>query len=287
MIRTCPPSIRQANPLPGANSSRRPSALPASCGSGACAGATVAVWIPDGAVWLQLLFGAAQLGVLVVPVSTRLETAEALHVVNTAQARMLVVPTRFLDFDYMEAASAIQHAVRRAGACGQRAGDRRVHVGRLSRARGKPRRGVDPWCTFSTSGTTGCKPKLAVHTQAGIVTHVLNVAAATDMRPGDATLCALPLYGVMGFVLAISSLAAGAACVFLPVFEAQAAAESHGTPCSDPPLRLRRHARHGPRRARPQLPNWRRAASPSSRDWAAASPSEAYRLAGAATADYG
>lgn len=188
-------------------------------------GDRLAVWIPDGAVWLQLLFGAAQLGVLVVPVSTRLKTAEALHVVNTAQARMLVVPTRFLDFDYMEAASAIQHAVGalehvvNVPVTGEFMWDaypaRAASLGE----------GLDPWCTFSTSGTTG-KPKLAVHTQAGIVTHVLNVAAATDMRPGDATLCALPLYGVMGFVLAISSLAAGAACVFLPVFKAQAAAEA-------------------------------------------------------------
>ncbi|MGO4314257.1 AMP-binding protein, partial [Pseudomonas sp. KB_15] len=121
---------------------------------------------PDGAVWLQLLFGAAQLGVLVVPVSTRLKTAEALHVVNTAQARMLVVPTRFLDFDYIEAASAIQHAVSAlehvvdVPVSGEFMWDaypvREESLGE----------GLDPWCTFSTSGTTG-KPKLAVHTQSG------------------------------------------------------------------------------------------------------------------------
>lgn len=188
-------------------------------------GDTVAVWLPDGAVWLQLLFGAAQLGVLVVPVSTRLRTAEALHIVSTAQARMLVVPQRFLDFDYLEAASAIRQSV---GSL--------PHVvdvpvtGEFMWDTFAPRDddiglGTDPWCTFSTSGTTG-KPKLAVHTQAGIVTHALNVAKATDMKPGDATLCALPLYGVMGFVLAISTLTAGAACVFLPVFKAQAAADA-------------------------------------------------------------
>ncbi|MBP0632891.1 AMP-binding protein [Cupriavidus sp. AcVe19-1a] len=190
-------------------------------------GDTVAVWLPDGAIWLQLLFGAAQLGVLVVPVSTRLRTAEALHIVNTAQARTIVVPTRFLDFDYVEAALTIQKSV----AALKHVID--VPVGgefmwdtfaphEVGDSTGD---GTDPWCTFSTSGTTG-KPKLAIHTQAGIATHVLNVARATNMQPGDATLCALPLYGVMGFVLAISTLAAGAACVFLPVFKAQAAAEA-------------------------------------------------------------
>jgi len=186
-------------------------------------GDKLAVWFPDGAVWLQLLFAAAQLGVLVVPVSTRLKTGEALHIVNTAQARMLVVPTRFLDFDFVEAASVIQQSVPSL----THVIDASVHGDFLwtKHSLYEPSFGdaADPWCTFSTSGTTG-KPKLAVHTQNGIVTHALNVAEATDMRPGDATLCALPLYGVMGFVLALSTLAAGAACVFLPVFKAEAAA---------------------------------------------------------------
>ncbi len=188
-------------------------------------GDTIAVWLPDGAVWLQLLFGAAQLGVLVVPISTRLRTAEALHAVSTAQPRLLVVPARFLDFDYAEAASVIQQSV---GALKYvidvpiGGGFMWQSLNPLESCEGST---TDPWCTFSTSGTTG-KPKLAMHTQGGIITHALNVANATDMRPGDATLCALPLYGVMGFVLAISSLAAGAACVFLPVFKPQAAADA-------------------------------------------------------------
>jgi acyl-CoA synthetase (AMP-forming)/AMP-acid ligase II len=45
-----------------------------------------------------------------------------------------------------------------------------------------------------------------------------------DIHPGDVMLCALPLYGVLGFVKAFATLAAGGACVFLPVFKADAAA---------------------------------------------------------------
>lgn len=191
-------------------------------------GDTLAVWFPDGAVWLQLLFAAAQLGVLVVPVSTRLKTAEALHVVNTAQARMLVVPTHFLDFDYAEAASVIQQSVPSLTHVVQAPVNDAFLWDNFTPMADASGAATDPWCTFSTSGTTG-KPKLAVHTQAGIVTHVQHVARATDLKPGDATLCALPLYGVMGFVVAISTLAAGAACVFLPVFKAQAAAEAMST----------------------------------------------------------
>ena len=38
-------------------------------------GDAFAVWLPNGAAWLQLLFAAAHLGLLVVPVSTRPKSA--------------------------------------------------------------------------------------------------------------------------------------------------------------------------------------------------------------------
>lgn len=188
-------------------------------------GDRLAVWLPDGAVWLQLLFAAAQLGVLLVPVSTRLKSNEALHIVNTAQARLLVVPTRFLEFDYVSAATEIQQAVESLDHVVQVAAPDAFMWNEHAPCQEHFGSDTDPWCTFSTSGTTG-NPKLAVHTQAGIGTHARNAAAATHMQAGDASLCALPLYGVMGFVQALATLAAGAACVFLPVFKAQAAAQA-------------------------------------------------------------
>jgi len=186
-------------------------------------GDTVAIWIPDGAIWLQLLFGAAQLGVLVVPVSTRLKLSEAQHIVGTAAARVLVVPEKFLDFDYAGAGRAMQASLASL-----------VHViqvpaeGSFQWLACEPHRefagqDVDPLCTFSTSGTTG-KPKLAVHTHGGLAAHARNAGQVTEIRPGDAMLCALPLYGVLGFVSAVAALAAGGICVFLPVFKADAAA---------------------------------------------------------------
>jgi acyl-CoA synthetase (AMP-forming)/AMP-acid ligase II len=186
-------------------------------------GDTMAVWMPDGAVWLQLLIGAAQLGVLVVPVSTRLKLSEARHIVATARACVLVVPTTFLDFDYLGAARTIQalepslkHVVDVPADAGLLWNSYTPHPE-------TPGLGSDPLCTFSTSGTTG-KPKLAIHTQSGIATHALNVGRVNDIQPGDVMLCALPLYGVLGFVVAFAALASGGACVFLPVFKADAAA---------------------------------------------------------------
>lgn len=193
-------------------------------------GDIVAVWLPDGGVWLQLFFAAAQLGALMVPVSTRFKLQEAQHVVNTAKARLLVVPHSFLDFDYVGAA----HEIRTSS-------DALQHVVEVPQFDGFEWAAFEPYpnwegrdtdllCTFTTSGTTG-RPKLAVHTAGGIARHARNVGRTNDMQVGDVALCALPLYGVLGFVQAIAALASGAACVLLPVFKAEAAAaaiERHG-----------------------------------------------------------
>src|SRR5262249_13176821 len=105
----------------------------------------------------------------------------------------------------------------------------RFHAGAEGR-REAPGGPNDLLCTFSTSGTTGT-PKLAVHDQQSCRTHAFTVASSFDIRPGDKSLCALPLYGVLGFVQAIATLAGGGACVLMPVFNANDAAlaiERHG-----------------------------------------------------------
>lgn len=193
-------------------------------GLGLGRGDVLALWLPDGAAWLQFLFAAAELGVLVVPISTRYRLADAQHVVAVSRARAVVVAIDFLGVDYPGMARQIQgelshvtHIVEVA----TRDGFFAAGEGAPIRERGTP---SDLLCTFSTSGTTG-RPKLAPHDQASIATHSANVARAFEIRPGDVMLCALPLNGVLGFVQAFSALAAGAACVLLPVFNAASAAE--------------------------------------------------------------
>jgi acyl-CoA synthetase (AMP-forming)/AMP-acid ligase II len=194
-------------------------------------GDTIAVWLPDGLAWLQLLFAAADLGILMVPVSTRYKEVEALHVVETARPRMLFVPTRFLDFDYRGAAERIcsaspfvEHVVELAS-LGDFLWAGEVGLANLAAGGEDSGEAGDLLCTFTTTGTTG-RPKLAVHTQAGIAAHARNVAAATGMKEGDAVLCALPLYGVLGFAQVTAALAARAVCVLQPVFKAEEAAGS-------------------------------------------------------------
>jgi len=187
-------------------------------------GDTLALWLPNGVAWLQWLFACAELGVLVVPISTRYKTAEVRHLLEVSRARLLVVPRVFLDQDYAAMAAELQHGIdtleqvlivddpARVVACP--AAD--VDLG----VRGDLQ---DLLCCFSTSGTTGF-PKLAAHGHHSIARHAWHVAQAFGIRPGDAMLCALPLYGVFGFMTVLSTLAGGGACVMQPVFDAGQAA---------------------------------------------------------------
>ena len=188
-------------------------------------GDTICVWLPDGGVWLQLLFACARLGVLLVPVSTRFRHEEALHVVRTAQPKLIFVQPVFVGYDYMQVARAIQAevaSVEDVVAIENPAGLMLFEdVEPVSADLGQA---DDLLCTFSTSGTTG-HPKLATHSQMGIEHHARNVALATDVQRGDASLCVLPLYGVLGFVQAISALAGSGMCIFMQTFSVEAAAQ--------------------------------------------------------------
>lgn len=187
-------------------------------------GDAICVWMPDGGAWLQILFAAARLGVLVVPVSTRFRFEEALHVVKTAQARLIFVQPQFVGYDYWDIAHQIKGQVASVRAViavdePARLLDHEAYVP-VRVDEGMP---GDLLCTFSTSGTTG-NPKLATHSQWGIFHHAQEVARFTDVMPGDTSLCALPLYGVLGFVQAFSALAGSAKCVFMQTFNTERAA---------------------------------------------------------------
>ena len=198
---------------------------------GFTAGDVLAVWLPDSPAWLQLLFAAAAIGVIVVPVSTRYKLAEANYVVDQSRAKGLVVAAQFLDYDYQGAATALKSdnpALEHILTVDIEAGFIRTGAARVQRVLAVPLQ--LSLITFSTSGTTG-NPKLALHTQQGIAKHAQNVARELDIHSGDVMLCALPLYGVLGFVQAMAAIAAGAACVLLPVFKGEDAAraiERHG-----------------------------------------------------------
>jgi acyl-CoA synthetase (AMP-forming)/AMP-acid ligase II len=192
--------------------------------AGMTRGDVIALWLPDGPTWLQFLFAAASQGILVVPISTRYRRAEALHVVALSRAKAIVVATSFLDVAFAEIARDIQDEAVTLEHVIEVADLTRFHAGAEGHpvAAGQP---GDLLCAFSTSGTTGA-PKLAVHNQQSCCAHAMTVASTFDIHPGDKTLCALPLYGVLGFTQAMATLAGGGACVLMPVFKAPEAASA-------------------------------------------------------------
>jgi fatty-acyl-CoA synthase len=189
-------------------------------------GDAMAVWLPNGPAWMQLLCAAAHIGVLVVPISTRYKAPEVRHLLEVSQARAIFTPRRFLETDYGDIALALQaeltslHQVVALDDC-----DRFIKFAQSAGVSAAPEagQGHDLLCCFSTSGTTGF-PKLAAHDHASIVRHAQHVSRALDIRAADAVLCVLPLFGVFGFMTALGALAGRAACVLVPVFDASEAA---------------------------------------------------------------
>ncbi len=190
-------------------------------------GDVVALWLPNSLAWVQLLFAAARLGILIVPVSTRYKAPEVRHLLEVSRARCIVVPKQFLDTDYAGVADALKTEVptlQRVMEVEDLAAFLPLDGAALSDIAPDPA-GAGLLCCFSTSGTTGF-PKLAAHSHASIARHAHYVARALDMRAGDATLCVLPFFGVFGFMTVLATLAAGAACVSMPVYDASDAAHA-------------------------------------------------------------
>ena len=193
---------------------------------GLARGDAVAVWLPNGPAWLQLLFAAADLGVLIVPVSTRYKMPEVRHVLEVSGARALICPDVFLGQDYAAMAAELAEQVASlASVVVLPQAETTLAFAAAVPAAGPSGAGqpADLLCCFSTSGTTGF-PKLAAHDHASIARHASLVGPAMHYQPGDRLLAVLPFYGVFGFMAALAALAGAAACDVMAVYDAEDAA---------------------------------------------------------------
>ncbi|HEY1974900.1 MAG TPA: AMP-binding protein [Pseudonocardia sp.] len=255
----------------------------AGIGPGDC----VAVWLPNWSDTLCWQFAAAALGAHVVGVNTRYNVAEVVHVLDTARPALIAVSHRFHRLDQRELlrvsvaqSAAPSPSVAVVAGPGQPAidqaelADYRVgpdcwatgsfesgppEDGSLAGGRSAP---ADPSrlaVAFTTSGSTG-RPKLAAHRAAGVIGHALADAAAIGLSEDDVLLCAVPLAGTFGFSATMAAIAAGAAPLLAPVFDADAVLDdmvrhrvSHLAAGDDLVLRLEQAWRARPR----DLSGWR------------------------------
>lgn len=203
-------------------------------------GDVVALWLPN---WTDLVvwqFALAALGAAALGVNTRYHVHEVAHLLRRARPACVAVPHAFLGLDFAgqlrravadvaddrQPPPTPQVAVLRPAFDGADLAAFDVGGGVWSPASPGPEPpaasagSADPddlACVFTTSGSTSA-PKLAAHDQHSVAHHSQRVAERFDVRPGDAVLCVLPLSGVFGFTPAFAALAAGAACVLVPVF---------------------------------------------------------------------
>jgi fatty-acyl-CoA synthase len=203
-------------------------ALLASQGAGL--GSSVALWLPNSADYLALIFACARLGALAVHINTRFRTAEAAYLLRRSQATAVVTAWGFEPVNFPELLAAIPVEDRRALQCvvgrdataGVAAG---LPVTRLE-PRGRIADAATPEApclTFTTSGTTS-GPKLVLHRQRSIAGHATDVSVALGTgSAGSCVLSAIPLCGTFGLALAMGAAAGGAHIVLMPQFDGEAA----------------------------------------------------------------
>lgn len=167
------------------------------------AGDRLAVLLPNELDYLEIVYACSWLGVIIVPLNTRLTSAEIDRILLDATPHGLVrhsslpAPTvrvpwqRVLDLEP-------------------------VHLP----ADSPPEPVYDPEATLAliyTSGTTG-RPKGAVVTHQNILANVLHLASCLPFREGDVHLHAAPLFHIIDFPLIFTCAAVGACQVTIPKF---------------------------------------------------------------------
>ena len=192
-------------------------------------GDRVAVWLPNGVPYVELLWAAARLGIVVVSVNTRFRSTEVEDIIGRSGARLLVVDPSFLGIDFSGILSRIDSTKLGVEAVVSLGGTiegpwTTIHWDELLRSSPS---GVDrsspslPWIVFTTSGTTSA-PKLVLHHQRSPAEHALDL----ERWFGRSVLAAVPLCGVFGYTMLLGAMGAGSELVTMPVFDASVAASA-------------------------------------------------------------
>ncbi len=211
-------------------------------------GTHVGILLPNAPEWLAFAFGAAELGAVLVPLSTLSSARELAHALHHADVVVLVMAARFLRHEYLATLVDLCPALARPAPDGLRSPElpalRRVVVlgadtipaGALSAdvclagGREVPQDLIDaalrqcgPADTaaiFFTSGSTAL-PKAVVHTHGSMLVSAANIADALGLTTDDVTWGCLPFFFTGGFVaIALATLYAGGSVVLQEVFEA-------------------------------------------------------------------
>ena len=173
----------------------------------------VAALVGSSVRFVELVHAVQRLGAALVPLNTRLTTAEILALLDDCRPRLLIV-------DPQSAALASEVAPRRSGTRMIEAG---AGIDRVSPSceLPEPRLDAHSICTIVyTSGTTG-KAKGAMLTHANHFASASASRANLALRPGDRWLAVLPLHHVGGLSILLRSVIDGSAVVLHRGFNAE------------------------------------------------------------------
>lgn len=161
-----------------------------------------------------LLFAAAKLGAVMVPLNWRMPAAELAGLMAHCRPKAVFAGAE----DYAATASAAE-----AQGLGAPVGldlDYRERLAAAAPISGRARwPGAETWYLLYTSGTTG-QPKAVIQTYQMAIVNYVNVRQATDLREGERTLNFLPLFHTAGINLhTLPALFAGGSSVITPGFD--------------------------------------------------------------------
>ncbi|WP_353185401.1 AMP-binding protein [Bosea sp. (in: a-proteobacteria)] len=197
-------------------------------------GDRVALWLPNGLAYLDLVHACHHLGAIAVAINTRFRTAEAQSILQRTGARALAIAPGFKSIPFHDMLAQMDRAalaeLRLVVSDGEAASGLLPGVAATAHdellaaepllSRADPEL---PVAIFATSGTTSA-PKFALHRQGHIARHGARIAAAFGFDAGDAHLLqAVPFCGIWGFSQWMGTAAGAASASLVPFFEAGAA----------------------------------------------------------------
>ncbi|KRS12951.1 AMP-binding protein [Roseovarius indicus] len=186
----------------------------------------VALWLTNSPDWVRMLFAAARIGMVVIPINTRYKSGELEYILRQSDARALLMMDTCWGIDYPALLSTlvpdlasqtpgdihaealpnlrvifsiddtvIPGAISMASLLNTPANTERV------RAASEAVVPEDTALICYTSGTTG-RPKGAMHSHV-VSRQSMNVARIMGMKTGDALLAHMPFYHVAGLFMAV------------------------------------------------------------------------------------
>ena len=192
-------------------------------------GDRVAVWAPNGRLFVAAALGAVSAGAVLVPLNTRFKGEEAAWILRRSGARLLVTDSGFLGNDYAGMLKdaplpSLTEIITPNGSGGLSWADF------LRRGSGVPRGEAlaraeavtadDVSDMFFTSGTTG-RPKGVMTTHGQNLRVYRAWADGVGLRPGDRYLVINPMFHTFGYKAGLlACLIRGATVISQPVFDA-------------------------------------------------------------------